>query len=68
LLEVKQKGRERFCEARLEKLGEVHDWVEQYRQMWEMRLNSLDNYLKELQAKSISQPKTKENAKRKRSK
>lgn len=51
LLEIKQQGRERFCEGRLERLNEVSDWVEQYRQFWEARFDSLDNYLKELQTK-----------------
>jgi DNA-binding transcriptional ArsR family regulator len=51
LLEIKQQGRERFCEGRLEKLNEVSDWVEQYRQFWEARFDSLDSYLKEIQAK-----------------
>ena len=51
LLEIKQQGRERFCEGRLEKLNEVSDWVEQYRQFWEARFDSLDNYLKEIQSK-----------------
>ncbi len=31
-------------------LKEVADWVEQYRQIWEERLDRLDDYLKELQA------------------
>ncbi len=51
LLEIKQQGRQRFCEGRLEKLNEVSDWVEQYRQFWEARFDSLDNYLKEIQSK-----------------
>lgn len=51
LLEIKQQGRERFCEGRLEKLNEVSDWVDQYRQFWEARFDSLDNYLKEIQSK-----------------
>lgn len=51
LLEIKQQGRERFCEGRLEKLNEVSDWLEQYRQFWEARFDSLDSYLKELQFK-----------------
>ncbi|HSU29014.1 MAG TPA: metalloregulator ArsR/SmtB family transcription factor [Chitinophagaceae bacterium] len=51
LLTVKQKGRERFCEARLEKLGEVSAWVEQYRQVWEARLDNLENYIAKLQSK-----------------
>lgn len=54
LVTIKQKGRERFCEAKLDGLKEVHDWVEQYRQMWMERLDSLENYLNELQAKKIN--------------
>lgn len=51
LIEVKQKGRERFCEAKLEKLNQVSDWVGQYKQFWEQKLDSLENYLDELQSK-----------------
>jgi hypothetical protein len=39
-------------EARLEKLNEVSDWVEQYRKIWTTRFDNLDNYLTELQSKS----------------
>ena len=46
-----QKGRERHCEVRLEKLNEVSDWVEQYRKLWEEKLDALDKYLTALQAK-----------------
>ncbi|HTE00813.1 MAG TPA: metalloregulator ArsR/SmtB family transcription factor [Mucilaginibacter sp.] len=51
LLEIKQKGRERFCEGKLEKLNEISDWVAQYREFWEARFDLLDNYLQELQTK-----------------
>jgi len=51
LIEIKQQGRERYCEARLQKLNEVSDWVEQYKQFWNAKLDSLETYLKELQAK-----------------
>jgi DNA-binding transcriptional ArsR family regulator len=51
LVIIKQQGRERYCEAKLEKLGEVSDWVEQYRQLWTARLDSLEEYLQKLQAK-----------------
>ena len=51
LVEIKQQGRERYCEARLEKLQDVSDWVEQYRKIWTTRLDSLENYLKILQTK-----------------
>jgi DNA-binding transcriptional ArsR family regulator len=49
LITIKQQGRERFCEARLSKLNEVSDWVEQYRKFWEAKLDSLEQYLNELQ-------------------
>jgi DNA-binding transcriptional ArsR family regulator len=52
LVVVKQQGRERYCEAKLQKLGEVADWVEQYRQFWNEKLDSLEDYLNKLQAKS----------------
>ncbi len=54
LIEVKQKGRERFCEAKLGKLNEVSDWVAQYKQFWEQKLDSLENYLDELQSKKTN--------------
>jgi len=49
LIDMKQQGRERYCEAKLERLGEVSDWIEQYRQFWESRLDSLESYLHKLQ-------------------
>ncbi|MGJ7032498.1 ArsR/SmtB family transcription factor [Niabella hirudinis] len=45
LLVVAQKGRERYCTACLESLGEVSDWVTQYKTLWESRFAALDNYL-----------------------
>jgi DNA-binding transcriptional ArsR family regulator len=54
LIEMKQQGRERFCEARLEALNEVSDWVEQYRKIWTARLDNLEDYLQELQSKKTA--------------
>ncbi len=51
LLEVEQRGRERFCEARLAPLQEVTDWAGQYRKCWNRKLDSLDTYLKNTQRK-----------------
>ena len=51
LVVVKQQGRERYCEARLKKLQEVEDWVEQYKVFWTQRLDSLEAYLNQLQSK-----------------
>lgn len=51
LVDIKQQGRERYCEVRMNKLNEVSDWVEKYRKIWEEKLDSLENYLTQLQAK-----------------
>ena len=51
LIIIKQQGRERYCEAKLEKLNKVSDWVEQYRKFWTAKLDAQENYLSELQAK-----------------
>jgi DNA-binding transcriptional ArsR family regulator len=59
LIEIRQQGRERICEAQLRQLSEVSLWVEQYRQHWDSKLNSLEKYLHQLQ-------KQRKNAKRKK--
>lgn len=51
LVVVRQQGRERFCEAQLDQLHEVSEWVEHNRELWEGRLDRLDEYLQELQKK-----------------
>ncbi len=75
LIVIKQKGRERYCEARLQKLNEVAGWVEQYKQFWNAKLDALENYLAEILTESLLQHpaggQTKKNAtnvKRKRKK
>jgi DNA-binding transcriptional ArsR family regulator len=49
LITLKQLGRERYCEARLKKLAAVSQWVEQYKQHFEQKLDSLEKYLHKLQ-------------------
>lgn len=51
LVVMKNKGRERYCEARLDQLEEVASWVGQYKNHWESRLKALDTYLSEIQTK-----------------
>lgn len=48
LVVVIPRGRERFVEARFDKLGEVTDWIEQYRQIWDERFNRLDDLLEQM--------------------
>ena len=45
LVVIKQEGRERFCEAHLEKLKEVSKWTDQYRSFWTARLDALELHL-----------------------
>ncbi len=45
LLKMKQQGRERICEAKLEKLAEVNEWISQYKQFWEIKLDALGKFL-----------------------
>ena len=56
LLNIKQLGRERLCEAKLEKLNEVHKWVEEYHLLWTSRFNTLKNFIEqeELLSKSVN--------------
>jgi len=54
LVVIHQQGRERFCEAQLEKLNEVSDWIEQSRKVWDRRLDRLDKYLNELQKREMN--------------
>lgn len=49
LISIKQQGRERYCEAKLEKLNEVSAWINQYKQFWENKLDSLESYLNKIQ-------------------
>ncbi|HTI59341.1 metalloregulator ArsR/SmtB family transcription factor [Mucilaginibacter sp.] len=45
LITIKQVGRERYCEAKLQKLNEVAQWVEQYRVFWNQKLDALEDFL-----------------------
>ena len=57
-----QRGREaqwRPCRLHAKPLRQVADWVEQYRQFWEQRLDRLESYLAELQATTKKSPRKK---------
>jgi DNA-binding transcriptional ArsR family regulator len=58
LLVINQQGRERYCEAKLEKLNEVSDWVEQYRKFWNVKLDALEVYLHQHQSKEQTKKKS----------
>jgi DNA-binding transcriptional ArsR family regulator len=46
LVVITQKGRERYCEATLQNLNEVSEWVEQHRLFWTSKMDALDDFLK----------------------
>ena len=48
LVVVIPQGRERYVEAKFDKLNEVADWIEQYRQLWEARFDRLDDVLEKM--------------------
>jgi DNA-binding transcriptional ArsR family regulator len=45
LIVIRQQGRERFCEARLQQLSAVSDWLEPFRKQWEHKFGALDDLL-----------------------
>jgi len=45
LILIRQEGRERYCEAQLQTLNEVSEWVEQYRKFWTHKLDALGQFL-----------------------
>jgi len=45
LVKQEQKGREIYYSLEIEKMKEIDKWLEQYRKIWETRLNQLDELL-----------------------
>ncbi|RYE39536.1 MAG: ArsR family transcriptional regulator [Sphingobacteriales bacterium] len=45
LISIQKNGRERICAARLQKLGEVSNWLEQYSRFWTKKLDALGAFL-----------------------
>ena len=52
IISISQVGRERYCKIQPENLKEVSDWIGQFRQLWEMKLDSFEEYLNKLQSKN----------------
>lgn len=45
LVVIKQQGRERYCQVDFNKLKEVSDWVTQYHNFWNQKLDALGGLL-----------------------
>ncbi|XOV91787.1 MAG: ArsR/SmtB family transcription factor [Bacteroidota bacterium] len=52
VISIEQEGRERYCNLEAQKLTEVADWLVPFKQLWEGRLDRLDNLLWEMKTKS----------------
>lgn len=48
LLKQEQQGREIYYSLQLEKMKEIDNWLNQFRQIWEARFNQLENVLSTL--------------------
>jgi len=53
LVERSREAQWRPCKLTPEPLRDVADWVTQYRKFWEGSLDRLDNYLREIQGKTL---------------
>ena len=51
IISIEQIGRERYCKIQPTNLREVADWVEPFRELWEQKLDSFEQYLNKLQSK-----------------
>ncbi len=45
LVQQEQKGREIYYSLEIEKMKEIDKWLNQFRQIWEIRFNQLDKIL-----------------------
>lgn len=49
LLEQEKVGREIFYKLKVDRMKEVDEWLEKFRQIWENRFDNLDKYLAKIQ-------------------
>jgi len=52
IIDFKKEGRERFCFIQPKNLLPAFMWIEQYKKLWEDKLDAFEHYLTELQSKT----------------
>lgn len=52
IIDFNQNGRERLCLIKPQNLLPAFMWMEQYKNLWEDRLDNFESYLKNLQTKN----------------
>jgi DNA-binding transcriptional ArsR family regulator len=51
IISIEQIGRERYCKVQPENLKEVAEWIGQFQELWEQKLDSFEKYLYQLKSK-----------------
>ena len=57
IIEIEQKGRERFCKIKPQNLIPAFLWLEKYEQQWIARIDNFEKYVNKLKAKQNEQQK-----------
>ena len=52
IITIEKQGRERFCTIQPKKLIPAFLWIDQYKQLWEDKLDNFENYLHQLKSKN----------------
>ncbi len=52
IIEINKKGRERHCQIQPKNLIPAFLWIEQYKSLWEEKIDSFEQYLNKLQSKT----------------
>lgn len=55
IISISKKGRERYCLIQPQNLLPAFLWIEQYKNLWEDRLDSFEDYLYKLQSNTKKQ-------------
>jgi DNA-binding transcriptional ArsR family regulator len=48
IIEIKREGRETFCSIRPRELKKISDWIEQYKGLWEDKIDRFEAYLNKM--------------------
>ncbi|MBX2844330.1 MAG: metalloregulator ArsR/SmtB family transcription factor [Flammeovirgaceae bacterium] len=52
IIDFKKQGRERFCEIQPRNLIPAFLWIEQYRSLWEEKIDAFEEYLMKLKTQN----------------
>lgn len=52
LIQTRKEGRTQLCEIQPRSLLPAFMWLEQYKKLWETKIDSFENYINEIQSKT----------------